>query len=97
MWKAQETAVLTGLVGGAVSGAGLTSKGSWTGRIGGAILYSRCLKVGMNPELVDASIRLKYLRKTKQRADDESVLCGSLEPADCPAQVADGLSVSIED
>ena len=43
------------------------------------ILIFRCLKDGMNPELVDASLRLKNIEKNKIN-NDEFILINNLEP-----------------
>ena len=41
----------------------------------------RCLKVGMNPELVDASLRLKSLKSRKlQRNEQQPIMIDNLQP-----------------
>jgi hypothetical protein len=61
----------------------------------GLILLSRCLKIGMNPELVDASIRLKNIKKSKTK-DDKPVLIDNLEPLESSGIVSDVLKVIIK-
>ena len=55
----------------------------------GFIRFSRCLKVGMNPELVDASLKLKSLKEKKLRAAEPVMIDNSepLEPDDLVSEV----------
>ena len=59
------------------------------------ISLSRCLKVGMNPELVDASLRLKNIKKIKNN-NDKPVLIDNLEPLENIGIVSEVLRVMIK-
>ena len=56
------------------------------------LLLFRCLKVGINPELVDASLR-KNIKKNK--INDEPALIDNLEPLENIGIVSDVLRVII--
>ena len=59
------------------------------------ILLFSCLKVGMNPELVDASLRLKNVKKNKINYD-QPTLINSLEPLENCGIVSDVLRVKMK-
>ena len=54
----------------------------------------RCLKVGMNPELVDASLKKRSLMK-KSVTDEVPVLIDNLEPLENTGVVSSVLKVAV--
>ena len=57
----------------------MTSKNFWYWKEKEILLALRCLKAGMNPDLVDASLRLKSL-KSRKMMSTEYITIDSLQP-----------------
>ena len=57
--------------------------------------FDKCLRVGMNPQLVDAKLRKKSLNK-KSAISDEPVLINNLEPLENVGVISNVLKVRIE-